>query len=113
VLVTCDARDVNSGSGGQRRQWRWTYRDHAANPPVDRAGVAFVGRWYNDDDRDPYKYISVWVTNEGRFRPYVPYWSGFPGGPEFGHPSDFPRRGTLKKAIAYCERYLAKDEKDW
>jgi hypothetical protein len=110
VLVTCDADDVSSGSGGQRRRWAWTYGDHA--PRVQRSGETFVGRWYSDDDRDLYKYIHVSVTDDRRFCPYIPFWSGFRE-PEFGYPSTFPRWGTLKEAIAYCETYLAKNEQDW
>jgi hypothetical protein len=88
------------------RKWTWTY--HAL---ADRG--ALIGWWTHDDDRDLYKAIKIRAMADQSYQPYVPYWSGFPGGPEFGHPSDFPRRGTLKEAIAYCETYLAKDEKDW
>ncbi len=96
-----------------RRHWKWTYHDLRVAPVLHWGVTTFVGRWYSDDNRDPYKYIHVAVTDDGRFCPYVPYWSGFPGGPEFGYPSTFPKRASLKEAIAYCETYLAKDEKDW
>jgi hypothetical protein len=112
VLLICDAHDMNSGSRGQRRRWTWTYRVYAPKPQLQRRGVTFVGGWYSDDDRDPQKYICVSVTDDGRFCPLVPYWSGFPG-PEFGHPSTFPIGATLMEAIAFCETYLAKKEVDW
>jgi hypothetical protein len=81
---------------------------------IERDGDTYVGLWESNDDREWYKFIHVGVTDEGRFSPYVPYWSGFPE-PEFGHiPTwEFPRSGTLKQAIAVCETYLAKDHQDW
>jgi hypothetical protein len=96
----------------ERPRWKWTYHDISTSR-VTQYGVTWVGSWESDDDREEYKYIRVDVTDDGRFCPWVPYWWGALGGPDFGHPSTFPRCGTLKDAIAFCETYLAKHEKDW
>jgi hypothetical protein len=74
--------------------------------------ATFIGWWIHDDDRPWYRWIRIAAAADGRFCPYVPYWSGFRE-PEFGTPSTFPRVGTLKDAAALCETYLLKDEKDW
>ncbi len=104
---------MSSGTKSQPRRltWTWTYRDL---PPGTWWGSyygTFVGAWETDDDREDYKYICVHVTHDGRFCPLVPYLHTRT--PEFGHSSDFPKRATLKEAIAFCETYLAKDTRDW
>lgn len=75
-------------------------------------GRDFRGSWNSDDARDYYRYISVAVTDGGRFCPCVPCRSGF-GEPEFDYDPTFPWHGTLKEAIALCESYLAKNCGDW
>jgi hypothetical protein len=81
----------------ERPRWKWTYHD-ISTPWVTHYGDTYVGWWASDDDRDPYKDIRA---GQG-FR-----------GPEFGHPSTFPRRRPLKEAIAFSETYLAKDARYW
>jgi hypothetical protein len=93
------------------RSWKWTYHEFPAPRHVvwGQYDATFVGVWTQSDSRRWYEDIVIRAADDGRFYLLVPYCSGFRE-PEFGHPSDFPPNGTIKEAIAYCERILAGDE---
>lgn len=103
------------------RKWIWTY--HALPAPQHQVWAqgapwehhaTFIGWWVQDDDRTWYENIRIARATLRRYYPWVPYWDGYDTrDPAYGHPSDFPRWGSLKRAIAYCERYLACESSGW
>jgi hypothetical protein len=108
-------------SESEPRKWIWTYRalpkpQHVVwgqGAPWEH-DAKFIGWWVQDDDREWYEGIRIARATFRRYYPQVPYWDGYDfSAPAFGNPSSFPRWGSLKRAIADCETYLAKNEQDW